>query len=110
MQKARDSFPASAWKRLLRKPLLDHLLLPSNLSVIWKVARWREGQCSMGDNRAMMQHRPNADAREPQGRSSTVTPGKNILEREGPFALESISEHACRVGNVMYVNRGGEMV
>ena len=57
-----------------------------------------------------MQHWPNADAREPQGRSSTVMAGKNILEREGPFALESISEHACRVGNVMYMNRDGEMV
>lgn len=58
----------------------------------------------------MMQHQPNADAQEPQGRLSTVTPGKNILAREGPFALESISQHACRAGNVMYMNRDGEMV
>lgn len=45
-----------------------------------------------------------------QGRLSTVTPGKNILEREVPFALESISEHACRAGNVVRMNRDGEMV
>lgn len=45
-----------------------------------------------------------------QGRLSTVTPGKNILEREVPFALESISEHARRAGNVVHMNRDGEMV
>lgn len=57
-----------------------------------------------------MQHWPNADAWEPQGRVSTVMLGKNILKREGPFALEGISEHACRAGNMMYMIRDGEMV
>lgn len=52
MEKARDSFPASAWKRLLRKLLLDGSLLPSNRSVVWRAARWREGRTARHGRRA----------------------------------------------------------
>lgn len=90
--------------------LLDCALLPSNCGVVWKGARWREEQPSTEMSRCMMHRQPNADAQESRGRSSSVMPGKNIMKRGGPFALDRISEHTCRARNVMYVNSDGEMV